>query len=41
MEQTPLSRAYLESLSTSDLVSLAEEYGIDVPEGLNRRFIIG
>lgn len=41
MEKEPLSRAYLETLSTSDLVALADEIGIDIPEGLNRRFIIG
>ncbi len=41
MEQLPLGRAHLESLSTSDLVRLADEHGIDIPEGLNRRFIIG
>ncbi|MEE0998901.1 MAG: hypothetical protein UIH41_04470 [Treponemataceae bacterium] len=36
-----VSRTYLESLSTADLISLADEYGIDIPENLNRRFIIG
>jgi hypothetical protein len=36
-----LSRTYLESLTSADLVSLAEKYNIDVPENLNRRFIIG
>jgi hypothetical protein len=36
-----LSRTYLESLTSADLVSLAEEYSIEVPENLNRRFIIG
>jgi len=41
MEKIPLTRAYLETLSTSDLVSLADDNGIDIPEGLNRRFIIG
>jgi len=41
MEKTPLNRLYLETLSTADLVELAEENGIDIPEGLNRRFIIG
>jgi len=41
MENTPLTRAYLETLSTTDLVVLADENGIDIPEGLNRRFIIG
>ncbi len=41
MENPPFNRAYLESLSTADLVDLADENGIDIPEGLNRRFIIG
>ncbi len=41
MENTPLTRAYLETLSTKDLVDLADTNGIDIPEGLNRRFIIG
>lgn len=41
MEQTPLTLAYLETLSTSDLLHLAEDFGIDIPEGLNRRFILG
>ena len=41
MDTMLLSRTYLESLSTADLFSLAEEYGIDIPENLNRRFIIG
>ena len=41
MDNTPLSRAHLETLSTTDLVQLADDHGIDIPEGLNRRFIIG
>jgi uncharacterized protein len=41
MEMTSFSRSHLETLSTSDLVSLADEQGLDIPEGLNRRFIIG
>lgn len=41
MESLSLSRKYLESLSSVDLVSLADEYGIDIPENLTRRFIIG
>jgi hypothetical protein len=41
MLERRLSRTYLESLTSADLVSLAEEYSIDVPENLNRRFIIG
>ena len=41
MDTMLVSRTYLESLSTADLISLADEYGIDIPENLNRRFIIG
>lgn len=41
MESVTLSRAYLETLSSADLLQLADEYGIDVPDDLNRRFIIG
>jgi len=41
MEMIPLNKAYLETLSTTDLVALADENGIDIPEGLNRRFVIG
>jgi len=36
-----LSLAYLETLSSQDLISLADDYGIDIPDNLNRRFIIG
>ncbi len=41
MDTSPLTISHLETLSTADLLQLAEEYGIDIPEGLNRRFIIG
>jgi hypothetical protein len=41
MEKTFLSRQYLESIATADLISLADDYGIDIPDNLNRRFIIG
>jgi hypothetical protein len=41
MENTSLNKAYLETLSTTGLMALADENGIDIPEGLNRRFIIG
>lgn len=40
MESLSLSRKYLESLSSADLISLADEYGIDIPDNLTRRFII-
>ncbi len=41
MENVAVNRAYLESLSFADLVSLADQNGIDVPEDLNRSFLIG
>ena len=41
MEIKTLSRSYLETLSSADLISLADDYGIDVPDDLNRRFLIG
>ena len=40
MERADITRAYLETLSSADLNDLAEEYGIDIPEDLTRRFII-
>lgn len=40
MKEEPINRAYLETLSFSDLVRLADEYGVDVPEDLDRRFLI-
>ena len=36
----PLIRSKLESLSTDELISLADTYGIDIPAGLERIFII-
>lgn len=41
MEKINMSRQKLESLSTSDLLLLADDYGIDIPDNLDRRFIIG
>lgn len=41
MEDSFLSRKHLDSLSTADLIDLAEDYGIDIPDDLSRRFIIG
>ena len=38
--QAPVSRPWLESLSTDELVKLADSYGIDIPPGLERIFII-
>ena len=40
IQNDKLTRAYLETLSFSDLVILADNYGIDVPENLNRSFLI-
>ena len=40
MSETILTRADLEKLSLSQLSRLADEYGIDVPENLDRRFLI-
>lgn len=40
MERVDITRAYLETLSSADLNDLAEEYGIDIPENLTRRFVI-
>jgi len=38
--QTPVTRHWLESLSTEQLIKLADSYGIDIPPGLERIFII-
>lgn len=40
MREETINRAYLETLSFSDLVKLADEFGVDVPEDLDRRFLI-
>ena len=40
MERADITRSYLETLSSADLNDLAEEYGIDIPEDLTRRFVI-
>ena len=40
MYERNLTRTYLETLSFADLVALADEYGVDVPEDLDRRFLI-
>jgi len=36
----PVTRAYLESLTTSDLIKMADKFGIDLPSDLDRIFII-
>lgn len=40
MKNMLITKSQLESMSTRDLVALADEYSIDFPESLNRRFII-
>ncbi|MDR0624283.1 MAG: DUF4912 domain-containing protein [Treponema sp.] len=40
MDDPRLTRAYLDSLSTNELAKLADRYGIDIPPGLERIFII-
>jgi hypothetical protein len=40
MEEARLTRSYLDSLSTNELVKIADRYGIDIPFGLDRPFII-
>jgi len=40
MEEQRLSRSYLETLSTDDLARLAHRLGLDLPEDLNRVFIL-
>jgi hypothetical protein len=40
MEDPRLKRSYLERLSSGELVNLADSYGIDIPPGLDRIFII-
>lgn len=41
MENEKLTRDHLETLSFSELVGLACQYGIDVPEDLDYNFLIG
>jgi hypothetical protein len=40
MEPLPLTRTYLESLATADLIKLADDFGIDIPENPDRILII-
>lgn len=40
MGETPLTRSYLERLSTIELCRTAELYGLDIPSDLDRIFII-
>jgi len=38
--QNPVSRQWLDGLSTGELIRIADNYGIDIPIGLERIFII-
>ncbi|MGL4986845.1 MAG: DUF4912 domain-containing protein [Treponemataceae bacterium] len=40
VEKLAFTRSYLETLSSADLIDLVADYGVDIPDGLNRRFII-
>lgn len=40
MDVENINREYLETLSYAGLVKLADEYGVDVPEDLDRRFLL-
>ncbi len=40
MDEEKITRAYLETLSFSELKKLADEFGVDVPEDLDRRFLL-
>jgi len=39
-KQNPVSRDWLESLIMGELIKVAEDYGVDIPAGLERDFII-
>jgi hypothetical protein len=40
MDDPRLTRVFLDSLSTNELIKMADRYGIDIPPGLERIFII-
>ena len=40
MEEFPVTRIYLESLTTDELMQIADKLGVDLPYGLDRIFII-
>ena len=41
MKKDTVSRQQLESMTTAELIELADKYGINIPDDLNRTFIIG
>jgi len=40
MDELPVTRVHLESLTTGDLIKMADNFGIDIPPDLDRIFII-
>ena len=40
MEEIPLTRAYLESLATGDLIKMADNLGLDIPDNPDRAIVI-
>ena len=40
MDTAPVTQAYLESLTTSDLIKMADNFGVEIPPDLDRIFII-
>ena len=40
MEEIPLTRAYLESLATGDLIKIADNLGLDISDNPGRAFVI-
>ena len=40
MDDIPLTRSFLETLSSEELIKWADHYGIDIPPGLDRVFVI-
>jgi hypothetical protein len=40
MNEVPVTQPYLESLSTDELLRMADHYGLDIPPDLDRIFII-
>jgi hypothetical protein len=40
MEEIPLTRAHLESLTTGDLIKMAEAFGLDMPDNPERVLVI-
>ena len=40
MEEVQITRAYLESQTTDDLIKMADNLGVDIPSDLDRDFII-